>query len=73
MRNNYLLFILFYFPALIPRKATAQPRFVMQPVAGLKEGKPREEGEIRAVKKEEISGDLPLEALEDVNIRSLSG
>lgn len=67
-------FILFYFPALFPRRATAQSHFVMQPVTGLKAGKMRKEGEIRVVTKiEEISQDPPLEALEDVNIRSPSG
>ena len=33
----------------------------------------RKEGEVRFIKKEEISQDLPLAALEDVHIRSPSG
>lgn len=45
----------------------------MQPVTALKAGKRRKEGEVRVVKNEEISQDPPLEALEDVNIRSPSG
>jgi len=45
----------------------------MQPVTGLKAGKMRKEGEVRFIKKEEISQDLPLAALEDVHIRSPSG